>query len=87
MESQTQGSAWGHLPGQLGSPEAPLYAHSAMTSMRTVTTAPAHLQATLGGRCQLSPIAQGTIHTQASDLMPQVPHDIKAGASIEDRGM
>ena len=55
--------ARGRLAGQPGSYEAPLYAHTAMTSVRTVTTAPAHLQAMLGSRCQLSPIAQATIHT------------------------
>ena len=79
--------ARGRPAGQPGCPEAPLYAHSTMTSVRTVTTAPARLQAMLGGRCQLSPIAQGIIHTQAFELMPQVPHDIKAGRIIDDRGM
>ncbi|CAK0784484.1 hypothetical protein CVIRNUC_007688 [Coccomyxa viridis] len=44
--------AQGRPARQLGSYEAPLYAHSAMTSTRTVTTAPAHLQAMLGGRSQ-----------------------------------
>ena len=70
--------AQGRPARQPGSYETPLYAHSAMTSTRTVTTAPAHLQAMLGGRCHLSPFAPGIIKSQASDPMPQVPHDISA---------